>query len=64
MLKGESNLEYQNRIEFFNFLKDQKIKNADNISKIWANLKFRKCFYSPKMYGFIMKLDKNFNNKN
>lgn len=59
---GESNLEYEERIKFTNFLESKKIKNKENIAKIWCNIKFRKCKYSKKIFSFIIKLDKEYSN--
>lgn len=63
-LRGESNFEFEQRKKFYDFLSSKKdIKNneIEKISKIWSNIKFRSCRYSPKMYHFIMSLDKQFN---
>lgn len=60
-LLGESNSEYNSRKEFYDFLVEEKINDADKISKMWANIKYRECRYSSKLYNFIMKLDRKMN---
>jgi hypothetical protein len=62
-LRGESNMEFEERKKFYDFLSSKKIKDNDKISKIYTNIKFRECRYSPKMYHFIMKLEKEFKSK-
>lgn len=59
-LKGESNMEFEERKKFYDYLLLKKIKDSEKISKIYTNIKFRECRYSHKMYHFIMKLEKDF----
>lgn len=61
-LRGESNTEFDERKKFYNFLESKKIKESEKLSKIYTNIKFRECRYTPKMYHYIMKLEKDFKN--
>lgn len=59
-IKGESNYEFEQRKLFYDFLSSKKVKDMGKLSKVWANIKFRKCRYSASLYHFLMKLDKDF----
>lgn len=59
-IKGESNYEFEQRKLFYDFLSSKKVKDIEKLSKVWANIKFRKCRYSSSLYNFLMKLDKDF----
>lgn len=57
-LKGESNMEFEERKKFYNFLESKKIKDSEKLSKIYTNIKYRECRYTPRMFHYIMKLEK------
>ena len=59
-LFGESDNEYQERLNFYNFIIKKKVNNGEKISKIYTNIKYRNCIYSSKMYNFIKKLEKEY----
>lgn len=63
-LNGESKMEFEERSKFYNFMLSKKIKNRDKMSKIYCNIKFRNCRYSPSLYHYIKKLEEEFNKSN
>lgn len=60
-LHGESKMEFNERKQFYDFLLSKKIKDADKLSKIYSNIKFRKCKYSGMIYHYNKKLEDEFN---
>lgn len=57
-------MEFEERKKFYEFLSTKKIKDSEKISKIYTNIKYRDCRYTPKMYHFVMRLEKEFNKQN
>jgi len=63
-IKGESLVEYNARLKFVESHKDKIDKEEiDKLSKIWANIKFRKCKYNKTIYLKIIDLDPSLNQK-
>ncbi|ADO67396.1 hypothetical protein crov362 [Cafeteria roenbergensis virus] len=62
-LQGESINEFNTRKQFFVFLTGKKIKDKIKITKIYCNIKYRRCIYSKTLYTFIKKLEEEFINK-
>jgi len=55
---SESNSIFKQRIKFIQEnLTKMKWKEAVKMSKIWSNIKFKKCRYHPKIYYSIKKFD-------
>jgi hypothetical protein len=56
---GESNSQYNNRLEFIKSIKHQKMDLNEEIrlSKLWYNIKYLNCKYSKKIYHNIKSLD-------
>lgn len=56
---SESEFIYQQRINFIqNKLTKLSWKEAEKLSKIWYNIKWKKCKYNPKIYYMLQKYDK------
>ena len=56
--ESESNLLFNKRKLFLEKnLSNLTWKKAVKISKIWSNIKFKKCRYNPKIYYYIKKFD-------
>lgn len=59
-LQGESEKEFNERKQFFVFLTGKKIKDKIKITKVYCNIKYRKCIYSRQLYNFVKKLEEEF----
>jgi len=58
---SESENVFEKRLEFIKKLEKDKIdfKQSEKYSKIWCNMKYKKCKYQKKIYFFIKKYDKS-----
>jgi len=58
---SESDFIFNERLKFINILEKNNFewKEAIRLSKIWANIKFKKCKYTKKIYDKIKKYDKS-----
>lgn len=56
---SESEYVFNQRLEFIKKLEGKKIDFilADKYSKIWSNIKFKKCKYQKKIYLLIKSVD-------
>jgi hypothetical protein len=54
---SESNNRFNQKLNFLKILESQKVswKEANKLAKIWYNIKFYKCKYSPYIYNLYMK---------
>lgn len=57
---SESANNFDKKLEFIKKLEKKNIawKEANKLSKIWYNIKFKGCKYSPDIYHKIVSLDK------
>ena len=58
---SESENYFLQRLEFIKKLEEKKIdfKEANRISKIWSNIKFKEIKYDKKIYLMVKKYDSN-----
>ena len=58
---SESNYIFNERLNFIKKMEKDNIefKLANKYSKIWNNIKFKKCKYQKAIYIFIKKYDKS-----
>ena len=56
---SESEYVFNQRLEFIKKVEGKKVdfKLADKYSKIWSNIKFKKCRYQKKIYLLIKSVD-------
>lgn len=56
---SESEFIFNEKLNFIKKLEDKNIdfKHVEKYSKIWVNIKFKKCKYNKKIYIFLKKID-------
>ena len=57
--ESESNNVRQQKLEFIKKMEEKGIKASlvNKYSKIWVNIKFKKCFYDKSIFKFIKNID-------
>jgi hypothetical protein len=57
---GESNFQYNSRLDFIKLIDDAEIDEKDKIklSKIWFNIKYNNCRYPKKIYDKVCSFNK------